>query len=475
MTSEQLEPYLMAGESTCIEFKQCGGNPSWDIFESFCAFLNRDGGDLFLGITDDGKIIGVPENACESIIKNLIKVMNDPNLLDPPFCVLPEVIDCSGRKVIRLHVPKSADVHRFKGVCYDRVFDADVKVRTTESITMMYLRKQNIFTERKVYQYVTMAELRTDLLPIVRRYAETKQANHPWGKLSDEELLKSAGLLRHDYANNVTGICLAGILLLGRDDVIRDILPAYKTDALLRRVDTDRYDDRLTVSTNLLESYTQLLQFGRKWLPDKFFLEDFLRISIREKILREAIGNMLMHREFTSAYCARFIIEKNQIVVDNANRSVHQGTITLQNLSPLSKNPLIARFFKEIGFADELGSGVRNLYKYVPLYSGRRPTLMDDDIFKLTIPLDDDFSPGVWNPAKGHESAEVEAIRREHLEMHILQMLRQDGYASRRKLAGSVRGGTEQKIRLCLERLQQSGKIQRIGPAHGGYWKVVGE
>ena len=475
MTSEQLEPYLMAGENTCIEFKQCGGNPSWDIFESFCAFLNRDGGDLFLGITDDGKIIGVPENACESIIRNLIKVMNDPNLLDPPFCVLPETIDCTGRKVIRLHVPKSADVHRFKGVCYDRVFDADVKVRTTESITMMYLRKQNIFTERKVYQYVTMAELRTDLLPLVRRYAETKLQGHPWGKLSDEELLKSAGLLRHDYANNVTGICLAGILLLGRDDVIRDILPAYKTDALLRRVDTDHYDDRLTVSTNLLESYTQLLQFGRKWLPDKFFLENFFRISIREKILREAIGNMLMHREFTSAYCARFIIEKDQIVVDNANRSVHQGTITLQNLSPLSKNPLIARFFKEIGLADELGSGVRNLYKYVPLYSGRRPTLIDDDIFKLTIPLDNDFSPEVWNPAKEHESAEVEAIRREHLEMHILQMLRQDGYASRRKLAGSVRGGTEQKIRLCLERLQENGKIQRIGPAHGGYWKVVGE
>ena len=475
MTSEQLEPYLMAGENTCIEFKQCGGNPSWDIFESFCAFLNRDGGDLFLGITDDGKIIGVPENACESIIRNLIKVMNDPNLLDPPFCVLPETIDCTGRKVIRLHVPKSADVHRFKGVCYDRVFDADVKVRTTESITMMYLRKQNIFTERKVYQYVTMAELRTDLLQLVRRYAETMQQGHPWGKLSDEELLKSAGLLRHDYANNVTGICLAGILLLGRDDVIRDILPAYKTDALLRRVDTDHYDDRLTVSTNLLESYTQLLQFGRKWLPDKFFLENFFRISIREKILREAIGNMLMHREFTSAYCARFIIEKDQIVVDNANRSVHQGTITLQNLSPLSKNPLIARFFKEIGLADELGSGVRNLYKYVPLYSGRRPTLIDDDIFKLTIPLDNDFSPEVWNPAKEHESAEVEAIRREHLEMHILQMLRQDGYASRRKLAGSVRGGTEQKIRLCLERLQENGKIQRIGPAHGGYWKVVGE
>ena len=475
MTSEQLEPYLMAGENTCIEFKQCGGNPSWDIFESFCAFLNRDGGDLFLGITDDGKIVGVPENACVSIIKNLINIMNNPNILEPPFYVIPKVIDCSGRKVIRLHVPKSADVHRFKGVCYDRIYKINVKVKTTEQIALMYLRKLNIYTEQKVYQNVTIADLRPDLFQHVRRRVASRNQNHFWLKLSDEDLLKCTGLFRHDYANNVTGICLAGILLLGRDDVIRDILPAYKTDALLRRVDTDRYDDRLTVSTNLLESYTQLLQFGRKWLPDKFFLEDYLRISIREKILREAIGNMLMHREFTSAYCARFIIEKDRIVVENANRSTYHGSITLENYSLSSKNPLIANFFKEIWFADELGSGVRNLYKYVPLYSGRRPTLIDDDIFKLTIPLDNDFSPEVWNPAKEHESAEVEAIRREHLEMHILQMLRQDGYASRRKLAGSVRGGTEQKIRLCLERLQENGKIQRIGPAHGGYWKVVGE
>ena len=48
---------------------------------------------------------------------------------------------------------------------------------------------------------------------------------------------------------------------------------------------------------------------------------------------------------------------------DSANHS-------LQNLCPRPKNPVIADFFHSIGCADELGSGVRNLYKYVRLYSG---------------------------------------------------------------------------------------------------------
>ena len=40
-----------------------------------------------------------------------------------------------------------------------------------------------------------------------------------------------------------------------------DIVPAYMTDALLRRVNVDRYDDREVIQTNLIESYEQLMEF----------------------------------------------------------------------------------------------------------------------------------------------------------------------------------------------------------------------
>ena len=37
--------------------------------------------------------------------------------------------------------------------------------------------------------------------------------------------------------------------------------------------------------------------------------------------------------------------------------------------------------------------GIRNLYKYVHLYSGADPVFDKEDVFKLTIPLDDNYSP----------------------------------------------------------------------------------
>ena len=103
------------------------------------------------------------------------------------------------------------------------------------------------------------------------------------------------------------------------------------------------------------------------------------RISLSSNICRVIIVNMLMHREFSSSLIPRFIIEKDRIITENANKAQMPDEITLENLSPLSKNPMIAKVFREIGFAEELGSGTRNLYKYVPMYSGisAKPTMMD--------------------------------------------------------------------------------------------------
>lgn len=58
------------------------------------------------------------------------------------------------------------------------------------------------------------------------------------------------------------------------------------------------------------------------------------------------IVNTLMHREFSSGYQAKFIIEKDRMYVENANRARKDGIITSENLEPYAKNPLIASFFR---------------------------------------------------------------------------------------------------------------------------------
>ena len=92
---------------------------------------------------------------------------------------------------------------------------------------------------------------------------------------------------------------------------------------------------------------------------------------------------MLAHREFTSSFYAKFVIERDRMYVENANRAVTGDTITPDNLAPESKNPSIAAFFRNIWLADELGSGVRQLHHYVPRYSGMNPELIDGDILLM--------------------------------------------------------------------------------------------
>ncbi|MDY4693704.1 MAG: ATP-binding protein [Blautia sp.] len=52
---------LTIGETVAVEFKRCGNGIEPDTYETVCSFLNRFGGDIFLGVLDDGTVSGVPE------------------------------------------------------------------------------------------------------------------------------------------------------------------------------------------------------------------------------------------------------------------------------------------------------------------------------------------------------------------------------------------------------------------------------
>ena len=149
----------------------------------------------------------------------------------------------------------------------------------------------------------------------------------------------------------------------------------------------DRYDDRDVVITNLIESYDRLMEFGKKHLNDIFTLDGIQRVSARDKILREIISNLLMHRDFSSVYVPKLVIERDKITTENANLAHGHGNLNLKTFRPFAKNPPIAKVFREIGLADELGSGMRNCYKYTKMYSGGEPVFTEADVFTTVIPL----------------------------------------------------------------------------------------
>src|SRR5690606_23470898 len=148
------------------------------------------------------------------------------------------------------------------------------------------------------------------------------------------------------------GYTLAAGLLLGKNEVIQSILPHYKIDSLVRKVNMLRYDDREYIQTNLIDAYDQVMNFVAKHLPDKFYMEGDQRISLRSKIFREVVANFLVHREYTNAYPATFVIYSDRVETENANNPHGEGPIDPNNFAPFPKNPTIAKFFMQIGRVD---------------------------------------------------------------------------------------------------------------------------
>ena len=152
---------------------------------------------------------------------------------------------------------------------WDRNHEGDYDITSsTDLVANLYARKSGTYHERRIYPYVTIDHLRMDLLPKMRQMAIIKKGDHPWKDMDDMQLLRNAGLYEENFLTGEKGFNLAAILLLGKDEVIHSACPGYRTDAIYRDEHPDRYDDRLIVETNLIESYALLTEFIAKHSND---------------------------------------------------------------------------------------------------------------------------------------------------------------------------------------------------------------
>lgn len=436
--------------------------------------MNRRGGHLLLGIKDTREIEGVIDDCVESIINNIITNANNPQKLNPPFYLSPQVIDYEGKKIIYLYVPESSQVHSTNGKIFDRNKDGDFEITNQSArVTQLYLWKQTTYSENRIYPYVKVTDFKQELFSRIRTLAKNERSDHPWQEMTEQELLRSAGLFKHDYQTGKEGFTLAAVLLLGKDDVIQDVIPHHKTDAILRIQNVDRYDDRDEMRTNLIESYDWLMAFIKKHLPDKFYQEGPQRISLRDRIFREVVGNLLIHREYTNAFPAKLIIEKGMVYAENWNRPHGSiGVIDPTNFSPYPKNSVIAKFFKEIGRVDELGSGIRNAFKYCGIYTpGTEPAFIEGDIFKTIIPLEAKEAKAnvadlTWDNVRSRLGD-----RLGDNEWKILKIIWESPASSIPEIAPKV-GISTTAIENNLKKLRNKGLIGRGGSPRTGYWKI---
>lgn len=388
MTKEEIKKLIACGEKIDVELKESRNTLNKDIYDTVASFNNRTGGHIILGVNDKREIVGVNPAKVDKMIKDFTTAINNPKKIYPPLYLTPEHMVVDGKDIIHINVPEGYQVCRHGSKIFDRSYEGDVNITdSSELVYKMYARKQGSYFVNKVFPNLTLDCLDSSIIARVRKRASIRNQNHSWKDMTDEELLRSANLILIDPQTGREGLTLAAILLFGKDNAIMSVLPQHKTDAIFRVVNKDRYDDRDVIITNLIDSYDRLIAFGQKHLNDLFVLDGIVNVSARDRILREIVSNTLAHRDYSSGFPAKMIIDDEKIVVENSNLAHGIGALDIKKFEPFPKNPPISKVFREIGLADELGSGMRNTYKYTRLYSATDPIFEEGDVFRTIVPL----------------------------------------------------------------------------------------
>ena len=375
------------GEGVNIEFKKAENALPKNLFDTVCAFLNHSGGSIILGVDDNKNVLGVNQLVVEQLCKEISTLSNNSNKLNPVFLLQPEVVDYDDKKLIYLFVPASSQVHRTAGNIFDRSSDGDFIISSHAKISELYLNKSTFYSENTIYPFLNESHFDPSTIQKAKNLIRNNRPNHPWLSLSQEDFFKSSGLYRYDLSTNTEGFTLASLLLFGKEEYIQSALPYYKIDAILRKVDLERYDDRITVCCNLIEAYEKLMDFIAKHLPDNFYLEGTQRLSLRDNTFREVIANSLIHREYLNPKPSLLCIYSDKVVSENANKPYLHGRVDPLHYQSFPKNPRLTLFFVQMAMAEALGTGLRKITKYAKLYSGKEPIITDEDMFRITVLL----------------------------------------------------------------------------------------
>ncbi len=386
--TNKIRDIIARGEGLTTEFKRAEVDIPRNVYETVCAFLNTKGGDILLGVEDNGEITGVNTDNIFRMKQDFTATVNNIQRLNPPFYLNLQEHVINNKNVLHVFVPEASQVHRFGGTIYVRNHDSDIDITNNQvQVYNLYNQKSSSYSENKIFAAVTLDDLREDLFDHVRKIVRIRNGNHPWLTMDNMQILQTMGLHRKDLNTGETGFTLACILLFGKDETIHSAVPAFKVDMVKRVINKDRYDDREVLSTNLIETYDRAMRFVEKHLPSPFYLEKDERIDLRSIIFREIIANALVHKEYSGAEPTKIVIEEDKFYTENSNKPYINGFITAENLGSHPKNPTIAKFFRELGLVEELGSGFTKLFNYARIYAGNDPVIQDLPVFTFTLPI----------------------------------------------------------------------------------------
>ena len=351
-------------ESERTEFKQSLAE-SKDIVKTVAAFSNTHGGNIYVGIQDDGTVLGVEigRNSVEKLA-NSIKQNTDP-------CIYPRinVTKESGKTIMVITVSENASKPVFAfGRAYKRVGKTNQLLGQNE-IRRLSLQSTNMSWDGQICKEATLKDLDWDYITdsFIPRYEQISEKGIT-GKSKD--LLQALHLIKDDQPTN------AGILLLGKHPLhffshSYIALARYKGVSVGgEKLDYKEFKSNLFQQIDKCNEYliehTALMSRLQPGEVQRKDISEYGRFSVRE-----LITNAVCHRDYEDQH-GKIIIKMFDDRIEFYNIGGLPDGISKDNITSqqFSRNPVIANVLAKLKYIEELGEGwdkIIDEYKSHPL------------------------------------------------------------------------------------------------------------
>ena len=421
------------------------------LWETYSALANTSGGHILLGAKErsDGSLDVRGITDIDKVERDLWSTLENPSKVSVNILARDDVtrVDSPKGALLLIHVPraKRADrpVHlngKIESGSFKRVYEGDKRMTREQARRM--LADSLPARDGEVVEHYTLDDLDDGS---VARYRETfiaRRPEHPFLHKTPEEFLISVGAAARDRrAGGVVRPTRAGLLMLGRQEALRDQCPgwlvSYK-EAPEDAKDERRWVDHLSMdgtwNANVFEFYLRVIPRLFDGLKVPFDMEQgqFNRADSEvHRAIREALINALVHADHGGTTGIRVVKGKRGLEFLNPGRLlVAVEQVWLGGVSE-PRNPVLFQLFQHLRLGEREGSGGPAMLQTWRAQHWRDPQLSEDidhDQTKLRLTMENLFHQSLVDrlvARHGQAFSEQDELRRT-----ILLLAESDGEAS---------------------------------------------
>lgn len=463
-----MSPPLPPKETLTVEFKSDRKRlPDQDLVEALVGLANTEGGELWLGVEDDGTPSGLHD--AHRALDGLAGMV--ASRTSPALAVQVQAVSVAGVSVACIQVPRAwVEVATTGGVSLRRRLKHDGSPETVAMLPHDRASRLAHLGLADVSAQVVAGAALADFDPLERE--RLRQAIQKYGgdrvllELDDEALDGALGFTaRQADGSRLPTLC--GLLLIGREDALRRCAPTHEVAFQVLAEQAVRFNEFRRVP--LLHAIEWLETNFRPYNPEQELQVGLFRVPVPRVDMgafREAVANALIHRDFHRLGAVHVRLENDALVVSNPGGLV--DGVTLGNLlttEPRPRNPALADAMKRIGVVERSGRGVDTIYRGMLKFGRPAPDYSRTDAGNVVLRLptesaDLDFRRLV---------AEEERKRTSELPIDsliALAALRELKRVTAEELAGRIQRD-HASAKRTLGALTEAGLVEAHGTARG--------